>query len=259
MGVIVAAAAALGLRLYSILNGGSVIINVAFYALLLMAVGIASLDGICRNSFASAFVFKNRFHLDVFSVVTAVGFLVEFISLCHVIYQSLQSGLWHRATVFVPQCMIALFALLSALYFCCAAMSYHSERYDFRSLKLWHLVPLLWAVSRMLTLMTSADELRSNPNIVLKYAALASALGFLYMMARETVREQGASRVTMVLAAVMPLLGEVYFFDSLMLLFAGKAALNAPDTVLAATLLLISTFPFFFEKNIIDHTNTETS
>lgn len=258
MGVIFTAAAALIVRLYGILHGGTAA-NIVFYVLLAASVGIACVDGAVRKQFAPAFLFKNRFHLDVFSVMTAGGFFLEFVSACHVLYQSVQSGLWHRPTVFAPQCCIAVFSLMSGFYFCCVAMSFHSERYDFRALKLWHLAPLLWALSRMLTLMTEADELRGNPNAAMKYAALTASLVFAYLMAREVGREEGASRWTMMAAAVLPLLGEVYFFDSLMLLLAGKTALNAPDTVLAGTLFLISTFPFFFEKNIIYHTNTENS
>ena len=259
VGTVLLIAAALGVRLYSLVSGKAGVLDNVFYLFILTAVILVAWECFQHKSYARVFMFENRFHLNVFSYLAAFGFFAEFISLCHMIYQSIESGAYNIFSYFAPQCLICVSALLSSFYLCAVALSFGSKRYDFRTMRLIHLVPLIWAIGRMLTLIENVDTLQGNPNTVVKYAVLVFALCFTFMLAYEVERTEGAKRITVFFTRAFSLLAEIFFFDSLMLLLAGKTKLNAPDTVLSFSLLLISSFAFFLEKSIISNSNTENN
>ena len=130
-------------------------------------------------------------------------------------------------------------------------MSYHSTRYDIRGLKLFHVVPLLWAVSRMLSLIEQAEILGGNPNAVLKYASLVFALCFCYCVAHEIEHASNTRAATIFFSRAFSFVGELYFMDSLMLVFSGYFKVYDEDFLVSVSILLLCSFAFFFDKNII--------
>ena len=243
--------AAIGVRAFSVIKNLDGAADYIFYALLLCGISIIAYECFKVKGYGKAFGFDNNFHLDVFSFAAALGFFIDFIVQCYRIYQSVDSGAYHLFAYFAPRCLICVSALISSFYFCTAALSFRSSRYDFRRLKVIHLVPVIWAGARILALIEQADTLKNNPNGVLKYAVLTFALCFFYCFASEVERDGGARNVTVFFSRAFSLLGELFFLDMLMLNLAGKTELSSFDSLLSLSLLLIGSFAFFFEKNII--------
>ena len=256
-GLLLCIAAALGLRAYMLLSGSEVIPAYAVYACLCGALGLIAWECSRNREYAPVFVFENRFHLDVFAGVAAVGFFTDFVVYCHVIYQSLLTGGYRLYAVFAAQCLIGISALLACFYCSAMALSFHSGRYDFRTLKLLHAAPLMWAIGHMLTLVAAVGDGALSVNELFRYAAITAALGFFFLLAFELESDRGARRLTVFFARIFSVLATVYFLDTVMLLAARKIERFSEDTALAAVVMMISGFAFFLEKNILAHTTTE--
>lgn len=245
--------AAIGVRAYSL--------RVSFagapwvtYSLLTLGIALIAFECFRNKGYAEAFGGTQRFHLDVFAAIGALGFFVEFAQQCIRIYQSVESGMYHLPAYFVPKCIICAAALLSSMYFCALAMYYKSSRYEIREMKLIHLVPLVWAIGRMLTVIEQAEILGTNPNALLKYATLIFALCFYYMYAFEIEKGGSARGATLFFARSFSLFGFMYFTDSLMLVLSGEMAAADENAVLSLSMLMLCGYAFFFEKNIISKT-----
>ena len=175
-GVIGCAAAALALRAYMLFTAAGTAAEAALYALIGAAVLLQLWDSLRTPYQTAAFSPDNRWRLHWFAYTAAVGFFADFVLHCHLIYQSVASGAYHIFAGFAPLCITAAGALLSSFYYCLVGLSYASQRYDFRTVRWMHLVPVLWAIGRMLALISATDAVRRTPHTVLQYALTAAAL-----------------------------------------------------------------------------------
>lgn len=142
-------------------------LNAAVYALYI-TVGIFSLITIVFSFISPEAVEskmpegKNKL-MGVVAIVYAVCFLVDATAkistfvMAFIGYASgsIRPGVWKyiAANGYLPVFFQALFALFAAIYFIVFGLSYYSGKNTFRDSKLLALTPMLWAVSRMISLL----------------------------------------------------------------------------------------------------------
>lgn len=245
--------AAVGLRLSMLLFDLTKAFGIVYYIMIAAGVILIAVDSFKQKNYAGAFGFKNDFHLNAFSYLASLGFFVNFVYSCVKIFISAQDGSYKSLTYFIPLCLICIFALLSCFYFYTVGLSFGDKNYDFRELKIMHLAPLFWVGAHMLSVMHQAVSISRDINSVIKYAMLISGICFFYCFAGEIQSSGGAKPSTVFLARAYSYLSVMFFIDRLMLLLSGNAAIGDGDGLLAVSVLLICTFVFFFEKNIISH------
>ncbi len=208
-----------------------------------------------RGSFGRAFNFDNAYKLDVFSYLVAFGFFVEFISNVATLVKLFLDKNGLIISYLVPIVMCALFALLSSFYFVMVGLSFGTRNYDFRSFKLYHIVILLWAIFKLMTLFGQVIRITYDINAVLRYLSIMVLSFFFYYFVAEVESEDGASIYTVYCARMCAYCSGFYCLDRLMLLITKQVDLNSNNTYFAITLMFVCLFALFFEKSIL-HNNT---
>lgn len=146
---------------------------------------------------------------------------------------------------------------LSSLYLVAVGISFNDLNYDFRQLKVFRFMPLLWSIALILLVMQDAVSFESNVDEILKQILLVCGMCFFYRFASETLAQdnESAGRATVLFGRLYSYIAAVYFIDRLMLLFSQKTAVSDFDGIFSVSALLICTFVFFFERNIVANEN----
>ncbi|GEM_PF-871303 len=222
-----------------------------YIALALAAIIGIAIESLKEKQYAPAFEFKNPFHLDAFSYIAAAGFFVNFITQCVLLYGAFSSGRLN-GTYILPILMSGVTALVSSGYFIIVGFSFGNRNYDFRSFRLIHVVPMLWALSVVFNLMELSSGFEKSIDSTLKYFMMLMLVCFFYRFATEVDSEGNAKNTTVLFARVYSYLAVLFFIDRFALVLSGKAPLISAENSVAFTGLMLCGFTFFFEKNILN-------
>lgn len=249
--------ATVGLRLFMLLFDLSGFTVTIFYCLLSAAVAATAYNAMRVKSYSQAFNFKSHFHFDIMSYIGALGFFTDFVNRCVGIYNSIESTEYQSRLYFIVQCVACTAAFLSSLYLVAVGISFNDLNYDFRQLKVFRFMPLLWSIALILLVMQDAVSFESNVDEILKQILLVCGVCFFYRFASETLAQdnESAGRATVLFGRLYSYIAVVYFIDRLMLLFSQKTAVSDFDGIFSVSALLICTFVFFFERNIVANEN----
>lgn len=245
------------LQLFKIQHGFDKIVAVLTYVLIAVSFVYNYVDLKKRDAFAPAFEFDNAYKLDVFSYLVALGFFVEFISNVATLVKLFLNDNGLVISYIVPLIMCALFALLSSFYFVMVGLSFGTKDYDFRSFKLYHIVLLLWAVFKLMTLFGQVIRITYDVNAVLRYLSIMVLAFFFYYFVAEVENNGGANIHTIYCARMCAYCSGFYCLDRLMLLITKQVDLNSNNTYFAITLMFVCLFALFFEKNILHNSTNE--
>lgn len=241
---------ALVLRLVMFLADYSTTAGIFFYLFTALGIACIGLEVKNQNNLSKAFEFNNNYHLNLFSYIASLGFFICFVNQCINIFKSVENGVYNMPTYFVPICVICLFALLSCFYFYTVGMSYGDRGYDFRELKLLHFAPIVWSVAFVLSVMTMAISPLREIDSTLKCIVLVFSVVFFYFFASEIVSDKPAKKATVFFSKAFAGLSIMFFVDMVMLLITRNIKPYDNDFILSISLLMISLFVFFFERNI---------
>ena len=249
--------ATVGLRLFMLLFDLSGFTVTIFYCLLSAAVAATAYNALRVKSYSQPFNFKSHFHFDIMSYIGALGFFTDFVNRCVGIYNSIESTEYQSRLYFIVQCVACIAAFLSSLYLVAVGISFNDLNYDFRQLRVFRFMPLLWSIALILLVMQDAVSFESNVDEILKQILLICGVCFFYCFASETLSQdnESAGRATVLFGRLYSYIAVVYFIDRLMLLFSQKAAVSDFDGIFSVSALLICTFVFFFERNIVANEN----
>lgn len=248
--------AAVCLRLSMLLFDLSLFANYFYYLIVFSGIVFIGIECFKRKQYASAFVFENVFHLSFFSYVASLGFFADFIHQCVKIFFSIENESNKNFTYFIPVCFICLTALLSSFYFVNVGMSFSDKNYDFREFKLFHMIPVVWALFHIIVNLSEAVRFSRDIDDIIKYLVLIFSVCFFYCFASEIDNKNGAKRKTVFFTESFSFCSILFFINRLMLLLGKTVPLNDSDGVFALSCFLINGFVFFFSKNIISHSKT---
>lgn len=246
----------LTVRLVSIFAGSSTVLSVVFYVLLVFGLAMLAIDSILQKKYAPAFVTENKFHLNIFAFIASAGFFVDFISDSLSIFYRVDSGDYRILVTFIPLCFACVFALLSSFYFVIIGLSFGGN-YDFRSLRFFHIVPLVWSASKLFGMLSFVSTFNQEDASELKYIVLIFSATTFFAFGYEVGSNSGARQFTVFSIRALYFTGTLYFINELMLLLNGSKSFSIEDGMLSLTIMLLSGFMFFCEKNIIHHSKLE--
>lgn len=187
----------------------------------------------------------------------AVGFFVSFVQSCLSLYYLISGGKYFTAVSVIVKTVIAVCALLSAIYFITVGMTLTTKRYDFRLFRLFHIVPVIWSAGGLLEIAeNSGVSALYDVNGVLKFFVLAFSLGFFYFFARG-INAEKVNRVTLLFAGELRFTAFVLFADSAITAAVNGFSEIGAELLSCVTALTISFFCFAFECSIYIGNNTE--
>ncbi|MCR5207603.1 MAG: hypothetical protein K6C14_03900 [Eubacterium sp.] len=208
-----------------------------------------------KKSYAPAFSMPKSKAFGFLSYGLSFGLFADFINRCVSAAQLLSDSAVF-STSLVIRVVTALSALISSVYFIVIGLSLSGSRYDFKSLKLIHIMPILWAG---FCIMEGFENAGANGiNSLLKYVMLSISLMFFYYSAREIDSEDGAMRISLVSSRLLTFTSFLYFADTFFMSIKEKTLYGGFESTLALTALFMLLYSFAFERNIIINT-TENS
>lgn len=239
-------------RLISVINGVNGLFSAAYATLVALGILFIAYDSYKETCFSNAFAGKNLFRIDIFAALAGAGLFVDFVGSAVRVYNSLS-----ERTALAIAALNLVFSIAASAYFGIMALSLRKEKYDLKKLKLFNLIPLLWAITKMAGLLESADSLKDT-GVLLRNLTSVAMLCFLFRLPSEVENEGAPQRLTVFFARANSYLGMLLFFDSVMLVFSGGQGFFTYESAYALTEFSICGFSFFFEKNLISKpTNTE--
>ena len=225
--------------------------------LVIAALAGIAIESLKTKSYASAFEFKNPFHLDLFSYIAAAGFFLNFVMQCVMLYHTIKGGRINMTYV-LPIIMSGITALVSSGYFIIVGFSFSGRNYDFRQFRLVHIIPMLWAVSCVFNLIEISSGFEKSIDSILKYSMMTMLICFFYSFALEIDVERRTRNTTVLFARAFSYLAVMFFIDRLALVLAKKAVPISAENFISLTCVMLCGFTFFFEKNILhNYINSE--
>lgn len=116
--------------------------------------------------------------LFVVSVAAGTAMFYDFVFKCVNCYKYAAAVSQPRLNYFIPVCLAAMSALLCALYFIMMGVSFKTDRYDFKSFKYYHLVPLFWNLFVLFSMLTDYDDGIYAEEKILHYIVLVFGMLF---------------------------------------------------------------------------------
>ncbi len=218
-----------------------------FYALVVLGLVLLAVDTF-RKKYTPAFQGPYGKGLGVFSALMSVALLAEFVTAVVRVYEAASESGWRLYTVL--DTLEALAAFFAMLYFAFVSLTFRGRRYDFQSLFLLHLSPVLWAVLKTLGIMEQSSDVKGDVNSILGQLVLVMMLCFFYCFAQEVYRKKGAMAGTVFFARALAYCAMLFVFDELILLLAREDKPLSEGFLLAVTAAVLCGFSYLFEKNI---------
>lgn len=224
-------------------------LNIAFYFLLAIGGMFAYLGSITKKPL-NTFDFKNKSILNIASYGSAIGFFIDFIMKAISIYSISQNSGYKSFAVFIPLGVACIMALACSFYFFAIGMSYSDFGYDFRKLKLLHIVPIIWAISNALCIMTEAISPLLEVDSVIKYATYVASILYFYFLAREVENMENTKKAYLVASSLFSYFTMMFFVDRALMLLTRNADFWSNSNLTAISIMLISLFALFHQGRI---------
>lgn len=230
------------------------VIDALFYVSIVAGLVLLSIETLSNKEFANAFCYDNKFHIDLFSYIAGVGFFVDFVSGVFQIYNLTNTFKYNSIVQLVPMIIQCVLAILSAVSMVAVGLSFAKDSsYDFKGLKGFNVVLLLWFVFKGINLL--ADNL--NVDNILAFAVLILGILVFYFFLREIENNNGSSPYTVLCLRLFSYLSVMAFMVNLMLVLKGDLKVISTEFANSVTYLFVGGFIYFFEKNILAHSLIE--
>lgn len=228
-------------------------LSVGFYVALFLGLLMIAIETFTQKEFANAFCFDNGFRLDLFSYIAGVGFFVDFVSSAFQIYDVINTFSYNILVRVVPLVLECIFAVLSSACMVAIGLSFGKNScYDFRSLKVFNIVPLAFFTSKGIAMLSQIGDVKAI-DTVLMYMLFGLGILSFFFFAREVENSGGASNVSVFMFRAFNYVAVMYFFCIIMLVLNDHIKVVSFDFANAITYLFVGVFVYFLEKNILAH------
>ena len=189
--IVITAVAACILRFFQLTQEGSSYTHIAglalpvysVYPLLFLGLAFCVIYASLKKNLAATFDFEhagNSVYLS--SWLLALTFFYDFIHQGYNCYQYISDTSYMDYTYLVPLCITCIFALFSCFYFITVAVSVKNTNYDFRNFTLLHFIPIVWAFTKLFSIMLQIVDIGENVDIACEFILLCTILCFLLSM-----------------------------------------------------------------------------
>lgn len=174
-----------------IVKGAEGTIAVFYSASLLLVIAVlAVLLKRDKSSVSNPFE-KSSPALRVFSMLAGASMFCDFIFRIIISYNYITEAQSPQLNYFIPLCISAAASLICAFYFIAVGIVFNNDKYSFGELRYLHIIPLLWAVSVLVTCLTENIDVIYSEERLLHYAVLIFAIVFYIFFISSADREDG--------------------------------------------------------------------
>lgn len=123
------------------------------------------------------------------SIALAFAFFYDFIHQAYNCYSYASKVAFIEYAYIIPLGASSAFALLSSFYYFAFATTAKNVNYDFRNFTLLHFAPVVWAFSKLCTIMSRIVDVKLNVEICCEFVLLCVILAFIFSMISAVDRE----------------------------------------------------------------------
>lgn len=197
--IVIMVIASCTLHFFQLFEGGASIGGIKFevsslitYLLVFLNFIFAGIYSYNKKNTAQALDFDNT-GKSVYrsSAALAAAFFVDFIHQCYNCYDYVQSVSYIE---YKYVCLIGIsgaFALVSCFYFIVFSLTSKGENYDFRNFTWLHFAPVVWAFSRLFTMMIKIVDVKIEVDAFLEFLFLTMFLFFIFSFISAVDRRNG--------------------------------------------------------------------
>lgn len=125
---------------------------------------------------------KHKSRLVFYTCVFAgASMFYDFVYHCVIIYRIVISGSFAVLNYSVPLCLTAGSSVLCAFYFTIMGISYKTDKYDFRCLKYYHIIPLCRHLFAVFVCLTRYNDGIHSLESILYYTVLVSGMVYFVL------------------------------------------------------------------------------
>lgn len=143
-----------------------------------------------KNSVSNPFG-KKSMALRVSSVLAGASMFCDFIFRIIISYNYITEAQSAQLNYFIPLCVSAAVSLICAFYFMAVGIVFNNDKYSFGEIRYLHIIPLLWAVSVLVTCLTENVDVIYSEERLLHYAVLIFAIVFYILFINSADRKDG--------------------------------------------------------------------
>lgn len=137
---------------------------------------------LCRkNAYRNPFSKQRSRRVFYFCIFAAVAMFYDFVHQCINCYKYISENVNFEWNYFIPVCLVGISAVLCAFYFIIMGVSFVTDKYDFRNLSYFHIMPVCWNLFMLLCTLTRNDDGLYAQESILHYSVLI--LGMLFHIA----------------------------------------------------------------------------
>lgn len=128
----------------------------------------------CNNPFENK---KNK-TLSLFSLFAGVSLFYDFVHQALNCYEYIEKTSQIQMNYIIPLALVGISALASSFYFFLISSYFISNKYDFRQLKYFHLMPTMWMLFKLLICIVTYVDERYAEEAFFEYAVLIFGILF---------------------------------------------------------------------------------
>lgn len=152
----------------------------AFFLLLALSVAFSAFVFFQKDLRRNPIEQESSRSLFICGILCGVFMFYDFVHQCINCYTYASKTTYLSMNYFIPMLLLGVFALLSSVYFVILAISFKTKQYDFKQLRLFHIVPFLWSLFGLFVSLTNYNDKLYAEETFLKYAVLIFALLFFF-------------------------------------------------------------------------------
>lgn len=237
--------------LFSSFSAGAVM----FYFAVAVSLATLGVSVFKTKGLSCAFSLEKGQGLSVLALIVAFGFFIDFIRSAYTMIKVFSDDLSVSSTYAVPLALEIIFAILSSVYYIIVSFSYSRGSYDFRLLKLFHFVPLLWIICKSTFALTDVVNISNDVNGIMRLACLGFGVMALYCFVIETISKNGTKTISLFSFSAFSLVCILHFVCSAFSLLQNYKAIFSEDSIFGFVFLFLGVFMLAFSKSIIARTN----
>lgn len=149
-----------------------------FYLLCIVMILLVALLSYHSKDCINPFEYKNNEPLSIFSIFAGISLFYDFVHQTLNCYEYIAESSQVQVNYIIPLALVAISALASSFYFFLISLYFISNKYDFRQLKYFHLMPTLWMLFKLLICIVTYVDERFDEEAFFEYAVLIFGILF---------------------------------------------------------------------------------
>lgn len=194
---------------------------------------------------------KSQGKVAAFAFLNAAAFFIDFVLQAYDCFSYVENTVYLERNELAIMILVGAFALLSSFYYITVGMTLRGSQYDFRSFKLFHFVPVLWAVTRLLDILVEMVNVSMGTETVVEFIYLVFLLMFYFSFITAAVSERNAGRGIVFFALVTFMLSLILDLPGIVTSLIGRQSELSDAVFSRITDLICGLFAASFAGNLL--------